>query len=191
MLSVRYDSEEIIVTLNFYQIASLCATHGFNREDNLHSDITILGRLVIFGRCELQFRLFGEALEYSRWLLASHRPQQVCSLPATLLLLLYCPSARPGDNLQRHPNFLKSEPRSVNHLFMGIFLGFRGAHLRFVKILVPEISKSVVLDHNPRARRFRRPGFVQNWPVRLNRSWNRLHCDSTAPDPIGAPRARP
>jgi hypothetical protein len=31
---------------------------------------------------------------------------------------------------------------------MGIFLGFRGAHLRFVKILVPEISESVVLDHN-------------------------------------------
>jgi hypothetical protein len=26
----------------------------------------------------------------------------------------------------------------------------------------------------PRARRFRRPGLVQNWPVRLNRSWNWL-----------------
>jgi hypothetical protein len=79
------------------------------------------GPISDLGGCELQFRLFGESLEYSRWLLASHRPQQVCSLPATLLL--YCPSARPENNLQKHPVFLRSEARSVNYNFMGILLG--------------------------------------------------------------------
>src|SRR5208283_3302554 len=60
----------------------------------------------------------------------------------------------PCRNLERRPSrygrYGRADPSSQSKLSSRGFCGDckNRAHLRFVKILVPEISESVVLDHN-------------------------------------------
>ena len=63
--------------------------------------------------------------------------------------------------------------------------GTQGRISDLLKFLVPKVGESFVLGHNVESQEVRRPGLVQNWPVRLKRSWNWLVFQQGEIDSIG------